>query len=258
LIVALTYHDIAAPSERAAFGFPGPTAARYKLDPTTFAAHLDAMAATGAQVGLVDPARPLPRVALTFDDGGASALAAADAVERRGWRAHFFVTTARIATPGFLTEQGIRDLVQRGHVVGSHSHTHPTYMGRLGRADITAEWERSRSILADVLGEAPLLASVPGGFLSRAVVDSAAATGYRVLMTSEPVARATFDAGLLCVGRYTIWANTPAGRAGAYVRGAWAPRARAWLGWNLKKGAKRSNAMAYESLRGLMARNVRR
>jgi peptidoglycan/xylan/chitin deacetylase (PgdA/CDA1 family) len=254
MMVALTYHDVAARSEREAFGFPGATAARYKLDPATFDAHLDAVAATGAQVGLVDPAGPLPQVALTFDDGGASALAAADAVERRGWRAHFFVTTGRIATPGFLTEEGIRDLVRRGHVVGSHSHTHPTYMGRLGRADIISEWRRSRSILADVLGEPPLLASVPGGFLSRAVVDGAAATGYRVLMTSEPVARASFDAGLLCVGRYTIWASTPAGRASDYVRGAPGPRMRIWLGWNVKKLAKHSNMRAYESLRRLVAR----
>jgi peptidoglycan/xylan/chitin deacetylase (PgdA/CDA1 family) len=253
-MIALTYHDIAPRPERETFGFPGPTAARYKLDPATFDAHLDAVAATGVQVGLVDPAGPLPQVALTFDDGGASAPAAADAVERRGWRAHFFVTTARIATPGFLTEEGVLDLVRRGHVVGSHSHTHPTYMGQLGPADIIAEWERSRSILADVLGEPPLLASVPGGFLSRAVVDGAAAVGYRVLMTSEPIARASVDAGLLCVGRYTIWAATPAGRAAAYVRGARAPRLRTWLGWNAKKVAKRSNVRAYESLRRLAAR----
>lgn len=255
MIVALTYHDVTLPSEQEAFGFPGPTAARYKLDPATFDAHLDAFAATGAQVGLVDPAGPLPQVALTFDDGGASALAAAEAVERRGWRAHFFVTTARIATPGFLTEEDIRALVRRGHVVGSHSHTHPTYMGRLGRAEIIAEWRRSRSILADVLGEPPSLASVPGGFLSRAVVEGAAATGYRVLMTSEPVARVSFDAGLLRIGRYTIWASTPAWRASGYVRGAPGPRVRSWLGWNVKKMAKHSNVRAYESLRRFTARN---
>jgi peptidoglycan/xylan/chitin deacetylase (PgdA/CDA1 family) len=254
MIVGLMYHDIAVPSEREAFGFPGPTAARYKLDPATFDAHLDAVAATGARVGLVDGAGPLPRVALTFDDGGASALAAADAVERRGWRAHFFVTTGRIATPGFLTEEDIRALAQRGHVVGSHSHTHPTYMGRLGRAEIIDEWRRSSSILADVLGAPPSVASIPGGFLSRAVVEGAAATGYRVLMTSEPVARASIDAGLLQVGRYTIWASTPGRRAGAYVRGNPGPRLRTWLGWNAKKMAKRSNVRAYESLRRLAAR----
>jgi peptidoglycan/xylan/chitin deacetylase (PgdA/CDA1 family) len=257
MTVALTYHDIAARPEREAFGFPGPTAARYKLDPAAFDAHLDAIAATGRQVGLLGPTGSLPDVALTFDDGGASALVAADALERRGWRGHFFVTTSRIGAPGFLTEQGILDLVRRGHVVGSHSHTHPTYMGRLGRAEIEAEWQRSGSILAELLGGPPWLASVPGGFLSPAVVDGAALGGYRVLMTSEPVARATRKAGLLLLGRYTIWAGTPAERAAAYVRGAWGVRARTWLGWNAKKAAKRSNARGYESLRRLVARTSR-
>jgi hypothetical protein len=42
-------------------------------------------------------------VFLTFDDGGASALhPTADLLERRGWSGHFFVTTRRIGTPGFL------------------------------------------------------------------------------------------------------------------------------------------------------------
>jgi peptidoglycan/xylan/chitin deacetylase (PgdA/CDA1 family) len=257
MTVALTYHDIAAEPEREAFGFPGPTAARYKLDVPAFDAHLDAIAATGRQVGLVDPTVPLPEVALTFDDGGASALVAADALERRGWRGHFFVTTSRIATPGFLDEQGILDLVARGHVVGSHSHTHPTYMGRLTRADIEAEWQRSAAILTDLLGAPPPVASVPGGFLSRAVVEGAAHGGYRVLMTSEPVARATRDGGVLLLGRYTIWAGTPAERAAAYVRGAWRARARTWLGWNVKKAAKRTNARGYERLRRLAARASR-
>jgi peptidoglycan/xylan/chitin deacetylase (PgdA/CDA1 family) len=254
VIVALTYHDVAPRPDREAFGFPGRMAARYKLDPAALDAHLDAVEAAGAQVGLVDPPNPLPEVALTFDDGGASALAAAEAVERHGWRAHFFVTTARIATPGFLDEEGILELVRRGHGVGSHSHTHPTYMGRLRPAAIVDEWERSRAILAELLSEPPKLASVPGGFLSRAVVEGAAVAGYRVLMTSEPVARARADAGLLRIGRYTIWANTPAGRAGAIVRGARAPRARLWVGWNAKKLAKRSNTTAYESLRRITAR----
>ena len=44
----LMYHDIAARAQRDAVGFPGPLAARYKLEPEAFEAHLDALAATGA------------------------------------------------------------------------------------------------------------------------------------------------------------------------------------------------------------------
>jgi peptidoglycan/xylan/chitin deacetylase (PgdA/CDA1 family) len=254
-IVALTYHDVAAASDRGTVGFPGPTAARYKLDPAALRAHLDAIAATAARVGVVDPDAPLPQVALTFDDGGSSAPAAAEALEARGWRGHFFVTTERIGTPGFLAPDDILNLAARGHVVGSHSHSHPTYMGRLSRAAIAEEWERSRAILAELLGAPPAIASVPGGSLSRVVVDAAAAAGYRVLMTSEPVARPASRGGILVIGRYTIWASTPTRRVRAYVSGAVGPRARTWLGWNAKKVAKRTNATAYESLRRLAARS---
>jgi peptidoglycan/xylan/chitin deacetylase (PgdA/CDA1 family) len=248
-IVALTYHDVVVAAHREQTGLAGPTAARYKLDPADLEAHLDAIAATGARVGIVHPDAGLPEVAITFDDGGASALAAADAVERRGWRAHFFVTTARIGTRGFLDADGVRDLARRGHVVGSHSHTHPTFMGHLSPAEIEDEWRRSRAVLADVIGTPPLTASVPGGFLSRAVVTGAAAAGYRVLMTSEPVARARQGRGLVQVGRFTVWASTPAGRVAAYVEGTHAARARLWAGWNAKKLIKRSSPAAYEILR---------
>ncbi len=249
MTVALTYHDLADGMDRDRAGFTGGTAARYKLSPDRFEAHLDAIAAAAPEVGLVAPDAPLPPVALTFDDGGASALAEAEAIERRGWRAHFFVVTSLIGTPGFLTADDIRELARRGHVVASHSHTHPTYMGKLSPARIDEEWRVSRAALADLLGEPPVLASVPGGFLSRAVVDGAAAAGYRVLLTSEPIVRVRSANRLLVLGRFTIWANTPAWRAGAYVRGAWGARSRLWVEWNVKKLAKISSPEAYESLR---------
>lgn len=253
MTIALIYHDLAEPTQRELVGFPGPTAARYKLAPERFEAHLDAIAAAERPVGLIQPGAPLPSVALTFDDGGASALAAADILERRGWAGHFFVTSSRIGTPGFLAAEEIRDLGRRGHVVGSHSHTHPTYMGKLSRREIDDEWTRSRAILTDVLGAPPALASVPGGFLSNDVVNGAAAAGYHVLLTSEPVMRATRANGLLSIGRFTIWARTPAERVGAYARAERRALARTRLEWNIKKLAKTSSPNGYELLRRRMA-----
>ena len=90
---------------------------------------------------------------------------------------------------GFLDAEGIRALVARGHVVGTHSHTHPTYMGRLPLAELVGEWRRSREVLGEILGEKPDVASVPGGFLSARVTESAARAGLRLLMTSEPSRR---------------------------------------------------------------------
>jgi peptidoglycan/xylan/chitin deacetylase (PgdA/CDA1 family) len=121
--VGLIYHDIASAQELDVHGFPGPLAARYKLSPEQFEAHLDAIAATGVTVA---PFTAGGQAAITFDDGGSSALHAAAALEARGWRGSFFITTGRIDTPGFLSTDQVRELAQRGHEVGSHSRTHPT------------------------------------------------------------------------------------------------------------------------------------
>src|SRR3954451_13662182 len=109
---ALIYHDVTEPSRFDAIGFPGATAAAYKLEPAAFELHLDAIAARGLTPGLVRPSAPLPSVALTFDDGGASAMDIARMIERRYWRGHFFVTTARLGTPGCVTADDVRDLVE--------------------------------------------------------------------------------------------------------------------------------------------------
>jgi peptidoglycan/xylan/chitin deacetylase (PgdA/CDA1 family) len=249
----LMYHDIATASTRESVGFPGPLAARYKLDPEAFEQHLEALARTGLRVGTLVPGSPAPELALTFDDGGASALLAAEALERRGWRGQFFVTSGRLDTPGFLTGRQVRELANRGHAIGSHSHSHPTYMGRLSEAELTEEWTRSRTALGEVLGERPLTASIPGGYLSPAVVSTAAAAGYELLFTSEPTAR-VYESGVVVRGRYTIWASTPARVAAAYASGSRYARGRLWLEWNTKKLAKHVSPDAYQFLRRVRAR----
>jgi peptidoglycan/xylan/chitin deacetylase (PgdA/CDA1 family) len=249
----LMYHDLANADEQDRAGFPGAVAGRYKLAPDRFEAHLDAIAATGARVGLWAPARSRAPVVLTFDDGGASALDAAAALERRGWHGHFFITTSRIGTAAFLSADGVRELAGRGHVVGSHSHSHPTYMGRLSRSELDREWRESRAILGDVLGEAPTGASVPGGFFTRDVARAAAAAGYSSLMTSTPRSHVDLRDGLPVLGRYTIWATTPPSTAAGYARGAPLPRARLWVEWNAKQAAKRISPRAFERLRRLRA-----
>ena len=250
---ALIYHDVVEAARREAIGFPGPLAARYKLTPEHFDGHLDRIAAEGTPVGTVGPAS-LPQAALTFDDGGASALAAAAALEQRGWRGHFFVTTGRIGMPGFLTVDEVRDLASRGHVIGSHSHTHPTYMGKLERQAIAEEWRRSAETLGELLGERPWSASVPGGYLTGSVIETAAAAGYGLLMTSEPTARTGVHDGMTVMGRYTIWSTTPAAQAAGYARGAALPRARLWLEWNAKRVPKRLSPGLYQALRRVRAR----
>jgi peptidoglycan/xylan/chitin deacetylase (PgdA/CDA1 family) len=251
LTYALIYHDIAAPGERDSVGFPGAVAARYKLSPQDFEAHLDAL----DDVTLWDPRGGGAGAVITFDDGGASALSSAGALEEHGWRGHFFITTERLGTSGFLDAAGVRELAARGHAVGGHSHTHPTYFGKLSRSEQLEEWRRSRDVLAELLGEPPPGASVPGGFFGPTVAETAAEAGYEWLMTSEPESKVRLEWGIPVIGRYTIRASTPAARAAAYARGARLPRARMWLEWNAKQRAKRISPRAFEAARRLRARS---
>lgn len=250
---ALIYHDVVAAERLEEAGFTGPLAARYKLSPERFEDHLERIAHTGVEIGTLDAGPARPEALLTFDDGGVSALHAASALERRGWRGHFFITTGRLGTPGFLRAGDVWDLAARGHVVGSHSHTHPTYMGRLTPDRIKREWEDSAKVLGDLLGEPPWCASVPGGYLTDTVIDAAAAAGYRLLMTSEPTARERESGGMAVMGRYTIWNTTPGGQAAGYARGALLPRARLWIEWNAKRVPKRLSPRIYQALRRLRA-----
>ena len=246
LTFALIYHDVANRQELDTVGFPGPVANVYKLDRDRFRAHLEAIASAGLRCGLVAGDA---RTMLTFDDGGASSPWIATELERHGWRGTFFVITSRIGTAGFMNAADVRELVDRGHAIGSHSHTHPAYMARLDPGVLADEWRTSRDRLAELLGVAPLTAAVPGGSVSAAVTSAAAAAGYEHLFTSTPRARAHTSAGLTVYGRNTIWARDPPELAAALARGDRAPRARRWLSWQTKSAAKRLSPGAYESVR---------
>jgi peptidoglycan/xylan/chitin deacetylase (PgdA/CDA1 family) len=247
--VVLLYHDVAPRVKFDAHGLPGRLAARYKLEPEEFDAHLDAVEQTGRRVGLIGAGRPAPPVAISFDDGGRSSLPIADALERHGWRGHFFIITGLIGSSGFIDTDGIRELDRRGHEVGSHSHSHPSYMARLADAEIESEWVRSRATLTEVLGRPPTHASVPGGSVSPAVVQAVRRAGYEVLMTSDPVRRVERVESLLIFGRYPIWSSTRPATAAAYVFGRRRAQAKLALSWKAKRLAKRISPRAYEALR---------
>jgi peptidoglycan/xylan/chitin deacetylase (PgdA/CDA1 family) len=233
-VLALEYHDVVADGDFDASGFPGAAAGSYKLTEEAFASHLDAIAATGAQATrAVDwlanpgPGRPF---FLTFDDGGRSAHGSiADALEAHGWRGHFFVTAGQVDMPAFLTRAEVRDLHARGHVIGSHSYTHPSMMGTCPPAQLADEWARSVGLLSDVLGEPVLTASLPGGFYTRPVAESAARAGLRVLFTSHPSTATEVVDGCRVVGRYILRRWSTPRLAAALAAGKLRPRASQWL-----------------------------
>lgn len=218
-IATFAFHDVTDhPGES---GFQRPGARSFTLTPAAFAAHLDAIGAGPCRPSLVyeiDFANPGRRLLLTFDDGGKSALAAAAALERRGWRGHFFVVTSLIGRRTFLDAREIRDLRRRGHVIGNHSHNHPDIFRDLPRERMVAEWREAGDRLAQLLGEPCVVASVPGGDISRTVLESAGSAGVRYLFTSEPWLVPRLAGTTRVLGRYHVKAGATPARVAALAR----------------------------------------
>ncbi len=98
---------------------------------------------------------PLPpkAVALTFDDGPSLLYnrRVLDILDERGIKATFFFVGQYVkAHP-----EQVREVVRRGHNVGSHSWSHPAYLRHWGREAQITEVRRSYAALEAALADAP-------------------------------------------------------------------------------------------------------
>lgn len=254
----LGYHDVVATTTGSS-GFQTAAAWRYKLSEPNFRRHVEAVSAVRPEAPSVfRHATEVPAIgapyALTFDDGGVSSQLVADILEEQGWRGSFFVPTSFIGSKGFLTPRAIAELVRRGHVVGSHSHSHPSMMARLDPGVLRAEWTTSVAILEGIIESAVTTASVPGGSTSAVVEQVAAACGIEVLFTSEPRARGSVRDGYVVLGRYPLYATDRADTAAAIVRGDVGRRLARTGAWNARKVGKKLLGRQYLRLRGAAVR----
>jgi peptidoglycan/xylan/chitin deacetylase (PgdA/CDA1 family) len=125
-------------------------------------------------------------VVLTFDDGLARQyeLAFPALLEHR-LTATFFVTTALVDSPGYLTWSQLREMRAAGMTIGSHGHQHIDYTG-LATSVAGCELKRSWMALKDHLGEAACTFSAPYGFLNAALTAEACRAGFRWICSSRP------------------------------------------------------------------------
>ena len=242
--ISLLYHDVIVGDNPDVSGFPGSNAAEYKLSRDEFSHHLRAIQAVQrtpvVTVHDLDFANHgPPPILLTFDDGGCSAWEyAAPMLEEYGWRGCFFITTDRIGQPAFLSRHQIRELHSRGHAIGSHSCSHPSKISDCSREQLLDEWQRSLHVLEEILGEPVSIASIPGGFYSREVVETAYTSGVRTMFTSEPIQKIENIGGCVLVGRFSIKRGDPSTLSAEFVQGNRILRFRRYAYWNLKKLAK--------------------
>jgi len=223
--VSLLFHDVYATDPRES-GFASDAADRYKLSATELDAQLRGLATVrGDQHPFL----------ITVDDGGVSYYTMlADRLEALGWRGHCFVSTDVIGSRGFLDAGQIRELDARGHVIGSHSASHPSRFSACSVDRMRQEWAQSRQVLEDLLGHEVIAASVPGGYYSKTVAHTALDAGLRTLFTSEPVTATHDEQGCSVLGRFTIRRGDAPDAARRLVLPACSARWVAWARWNAK------------------------
>jgi peptidoglycan/xylan/chitin deacetylase (PgdA/CDA1 family) len=224
--VSLLFHDVYLSDPRES-GFCSSGADRYKLSLREFEAQL---------TGLTPPGhREASTVELTFDDGGVSFYTiAADRLDERGLHGHCFISTDFIGRPQFLSVPQIRELDSRGHLIGTHSASHPPQFSRLAYVVMLREWDESRKILEDILGRAVTTASVPGGYFSKAVARAAAEAGLERLFNSEPTGSTRVIEGCRVTGRFTIRRGAASDLSHRLVDSTPWARRKEWAAWNAK------------------------
>ena len=236
-LVSLLFHDVYE-SDPGESGFRSPAADRYKLSVPDFEAQLDGLAELRtADLRIPDPGSRVP--VITVDDGGVSYYTTiADRLEALDLRAHCFVSTDFIGERGFLTAEQIRELDARGHVIGTHSASHPARFSALTLHEMRREWSQSRERLEDILDHAVTVGSVPGGYFSHRVARAAADAGLRTLYTSEPTTTSSTCDDCVVMGRFTIRRGHPPDMARRFAATAPWARCSAWVAWNAKAAVK--------------------
>jgi peptidoglycan/xylan/chitin deacetylase (PgdA/CDA1 family) len=146
-------------------------------------------------------------VMITFDDGGKSAMEIADFLDTKNIKGHFFITTAYIGNKFFLKEAQIKELYERGHIIGSHSHTHPNVFKSLTFDQMVYEFSKSKEILEGIINDEVSSCSVPGGDCSSMVYEAVNKCNYKYIFNSIPTTIIKFHKNLIIFGRISIKNN---------------------------------------------------
>jgi len=149
----------------------------------------------------------LSRVIVTFDDGNASDLAAAEILAEHGIKGFSFVLAGRLGAPHYLAAADLRQLADMGITIGLHGHDHVDWRS-LDDAGLRRELAEARAVLADALGAAIEHVAIPLGRYDRRVMRQLHREGFAHIHTSD---WGRFDPAERVWNRNTIW-HDPAGQ----------------------------------------------
>lgn len=202
MIINLMYHDVFVHDTNES-GFQRGRDLPYKMNASMFEKHVKSISDYCEFTHLSKN-----HVVFTFDDGGKSFhQVIAPILEKYGFKGLFFITTKYVGTNTFLNEEEIRDLHSRGHIIGSHAHTHK-HLYTLTDEQVEDDWKCSTEILSRILGEPIKYASIPNGDTSKRVLANAYKYGIRYIYTSEPITKVSYFNDMQVNGRYVLLSDS--------------------------------------------------
>jgi peptidoglycan/xylan/chitin deacetylase (PgdA/CDA1 family) len=201
---------------------------RWTLSRAAFAAHVDAIAASGRTPltmsalaaclrGEADlPADPM---AITFDDGWSDTLPAVALLAERGLPSTTYVQTGRLGGPEWLDLAGLRalDALGDGVEVGAHTVDHPR-LDELAGVALQREVAGSKAFLEDALGHAVAGFAYPHGAHDERSRDAVVDAGYtHAAAVKDALSHAGDDP--FAIARWTVTSELSAARMLAVLAG---------------------------------------
>ena len=116
---------------------------------------------------------PEKPILITFDDGWAGQWEAAALLDAYGMHGVFFIMPQKIE----INHDQVRDLLRRGHEIGSHSVTHPR-LTEVSDDELWHEVISSKSMIEEIIGSRVDYFAYPYGDHDERVSNAVAAAGY--------------------------------------------------------------------------------
>lgn len=143
---------------------------------------------------------------ITFDDGNASDIEhGAPELEKRGLKGAFFVCADRIGQPGYLSAAQLKDLVARGHTVGSHGRHH-VFWPDLDGAALEDEVVTAAQDIAAASGAPVKEVAIPFGRYDRKVLSALRRAGFERIYSSDGPVRLSVGG---VIPRHSVRADLP-------------------------------------------------
>lgn len=143
-------------------------------------------------------------VYITFDDGHLTNYTQAFPIlQACGFTAEFYINTATVGTPGYVTWDQLREMHKAGMAIESHGHDH-FLMNALSEEAVQSQLQQSFDLIAQEIGSSPTVFSPPGGRMHPAMQYLVPEIGFQYVAYSKP---GLWDGTNQFIPRYPVLAD---------------------------------------------------